>query len=65
MQLKYADMVYRSKQKYFFLCTEEKNKIAELELKCERLRAQLHQQAEANKNAQEEIAYLKEQVTWQ
>nr|XP_031825488.1 heat shock factor 2-binding protein-like [Nomia melanderi] len=40
----------------------EKNKIAELELQCERLRAQLDQQAEANKNAQEEIAYLKEQM---
>lgn len=58
-------MAHRSKKGYFSLSTEEKNKIAELELKCERLRAQLDQQAEANKNAQGEIACLKEQVTRQ
>ncbi|XP_033324170.1 heat shock factor 2-binding protein [Megalopta genalis] len=41
---------------------EEKTEIINLELECERLRTQLHQQLEANKIIQREIEYMKEQL---
>ncbi|XP_076657098.1 heat shock factor 2-binding protein [Halictus rubicundus] len=40
----------------------ENSKITDLELECERLRAQLHQQTEANKMTQRELEYMKEQL---
>ncbi|XP_078035889.1 heat shock factor 2-binding protein [Augochlora pura] len=41
---------------------EDKTKIINLELECERLRTQLHQQLEANEITQREIEYMKEQL---
>lgn len=48
--------------KFCFIHKEERKKISVVELECEQLRAQLQRQIEANRKAQEEILYLKEQV---
>lgn len=48
------------------VCTafiEEKEKLSALERECEQLRGQLQEQIDGNKRAQEEIKYLREQVT--